>query len=331
MNPYRRILLVVDPSMRRTPAFDRALGLAKATGAELCLCLFDYMSAVSVVGVVSAQVKSLAQRAFISEREDWLRDLALELQEDKVKVRTAVVWGSPIHERIVDKVLELNPDLVIKDVHLESALKRVVFTPLDWHLLRLCPAPLLLVTHVGRDFSGRIVAAVDPMRTMQSAQELDDRVVQAAIRLATQGNGELHLAHAFGGLPQPAAAGTAALEVSAAYDQLRLLHRQRFQEFARRHAIPAERAHMIDGLAHRAIADLASELHAKVVVLGTIHRTGLQRILIGSTAERILNLLSCDVLAVKPDGFATDLAHYLGRPAIPGAEAESQAAAKDQS
>ena len=39
------------------------------------------------------------------------------------------------------------------------------------------------------------------------------------------------------------------------------------------------------------------------VVMGAISRSGLRRLFIGSTAERVLDLLRCDVLVIKPRGF----------------------------
>ena len=42
-----------------------------------------------------------------------------------------------------------------------------------------------------------------------------------------------------------------------------------------------------------------------LVVMGTVSRTGIPGLLIGDTAEVILNNLECSVLAVKPTGFVT--------------------------
>jgi universal stress protein E len=39
-----------------------------------------------------------------------------------------------------------------------------------------------------------------------------------------------------------------------------------------------------------------------------VARSGLQRVFVGHTAERVLDALDCDVLVVKPPGFHTPLA-----------------------
>jgi universal stress protein E len=41
--------------------------------------------------------------------------------------------------------------------------------------------------------------------------------------------------------------------------------------------------------------------------MGAVSRRGLDRLLIGSTAERTLDRLNCDVLVVKPRGFRTNV------------------------
>jgi nucleotide-binding universal stress UspA family protein len=48
-----------------------------------------------------------------------------------------------------------------------------------------------------------------------------------------------------------------------------------------------------------------AKLQADIVVMGTVARTGISGLIIGNTAETILNQLTCSVLAVKPSGFKT--------------------------
>jgi hypothetical protein len=41
--------------------------------------------------------------------------------------------------------------------------------------------------------------------------------------------------------------------------------------------------------------------------MGAVSRAGLKRVFIGNTAERMLDMLDCDVLVVKPPGFVSAL------------------------
>jgi nucleotide-binding universal stress UspA family protein len=47
------------------------------------------------------------------------------------------------------------------------------------------------------------------------------------------------------------------------------------------------------------IASQAKKLHASMIIMGSHGRTGLQRLLLGSVAERTLRLAGCPVLIVK--------------------------------
>ena len=44
-----------------------------------------------------------------------------------------------------------------------------------------------------------------------------------------------------------------------------------------------------------------------LMVMGTVARSGLAGLLIGTTAERVLRKLPCSVLTVKPDGFVSPI------------------------
>ena len=63
--------------------------------------------------------------------------------------------------------------------------------------------------------------------------------------------------------------------------------------------------HIMKGEPHKVIPNLAQEMKADLVVMGTVARTGIPGLIMGNTAETILNNIGCSVLAVKPPGFVT--------------------------
>ena len=60
-----------------------------------------------------------------------------------------------------------------------------------------------------------------------------------------------------------------------------------------------------DGRRPDVIAEFAKAHHVELIVMGTVARTGIPGLLIGNTAETILQRVDCSVLAVKPDGFVS--------------------------
>jgi len=55
-----------------------------------------------------------------------------------------------------------------------------------------------------------------------------------------------------------------------------------------------------DGEVYKVIIDVAKEYQADMIVMGSLGRTGIKRLLMGSTAERVLGNASYPVLIVKP-------------------------------
>jgi len=44
-----------------------------------------------------------------------------------------------------------------------------------------------------------------------------------------------------------------------------------------------------------------------LIVMGTLARAGVEGLLIGNTAEKILSRIDCSVLALKPEGFVSPI------------------------
>lgn len=57
---------------------------------------------------------------------------------------------------------------------------------------------------------------------------------------------------------------------------------------------------IVTGIPYEEIISNASKMDASLIVLGTHGRTGLDHLLFGSTAERVVRSASCPVLTVRP-------------------------------
>jgi nucleotide-binding universal stress UspA family protein len=67
---------------------------------------------------------------------------------------------------------------------------------------------------------------------------------------------------------------------------------------AKRRGAPLE-PFLLEGQPFDAILNLARQKQATLIILGSHGRTGLKRLLMGSTAERVIGLADCPVLVVK--------------------------------
>jgi universal stress protein E len=297
-------MVIVDGNPVLTPGLVRAAALARKSGDRLLLASFEFDRTLA-----RAAARGFDLDAYLRGRREKLEALAGQLRRDGLAVATQLFWGHPVMARMLLTVLAEQPQMVIKDVHREGALKRVLFTPTDLDLLRQCSAPLMLVRSGTHGLPRRILAAVDPLDDESHPDELGARVVAAANRLAMQCGAELDVVHVFEYVPPFVVPGllTGALPNMGLVEQFRAMHFDALQAFAKRQGIPKDRLHMLDGIAGREIAGFAAANGIDVVVMGSIQRNFLQRLSIGSVAEDLLQRLDCDVLVLKPEGFVDRL------------------------
>lgn len=306
-----RILAIVDPTSGVQPALDKARLLAKRSGGTLELFVCDFDPSLSGRPMFDTERLQQLRAAFVSERTESLEALAEEIRADGISVETHVRWDNPVHRGVLRRVQESSPGLVVKDTHHHSAMRRVLLTNTDWSLIRSCPAPLLLAKPRGWSEHPRILAALDPEHMAEQTAALDHGILDAAGLLARTLDGEMHVVHAFLSAALLAAvtgagAGAMAFPSGASAGEVVVRERERMRAvlagLLARHAVPDGRIHLEQGSAADVLQIVARSLPADVLVMGAVSRSRLQELFVGSTAERVLDLLACDVLVVKQPG-----------------------------
>ncbi len=311
MAQTNHVLAIIDPTATEQPVIDRAALLAARMkrGLELFIC--DYDQYLAGERFFDSESLAKARDSLIENHKQNLEKMAAELAKGNGKgLETSVdaCWDHPLHEGIVRKVERAKPAFVVKDTHYHAILKRTIFSNTDWNLIRECPAPLWLVKP--HDFGERpkIIAAVDPVHERDKPAELDQAILTQAGELAETLGGETHVLHAFD--PSPAYAASAdsmafpiATPIREMLDSLRQSHEAAVKELVGGRGIDGSRVHIIEGDTRSALNRLIDEIEADVVVMGAVSRSALQRLVLGSTAEQVLDHVTCDVLVLKPHGF----------------------------
>jgi universal stress protein E len=77
-------------------------------------------------------------------------------------------------------------------------------------------------------------------------------------------------------------------------------HKDKMHTLLKEHNLLNNPFHVAEGRADIAIPDIAKEIEAQLLILGTVGRTGLSGAFIGNTAEHVLANMSCDILTLKP-------------------------------
>jgi len=308
MPAIRRILVAIkDPWARSLPALGKAAQLAHALNAELQL--FHACSEPVYVDVAQANGYDLAQleHTGLAKPSGRLEALARRIGQRGLAVSCRVDWDYPAYEAVIRGAQRFKADLIVAERHLKAHHFSWLLHFTDFELLRLAAPPVLLVKTPQLYRRPRILAAVDPSHAYSKPIRLDREILRAAVVLSQALHGRLHAVHAFdplpiGGLPEGLALTEAAQKIEAAAESKASKRLARVLKGA---DIPESRRHMLACHPIDAVERVASEIGSDIVVMGAVSRSGLDRLVIGNTAERVLDRLPCDVLIVKPRRFVS--------------------------
>lgn len=296
MKTFHHIIAAVD----FTPSCLRALREA-ARRASL-----DHAAVTAVHVMDEFLVHELKAALFTSEaavRAEWeakLRKFVDSSGAGGAAIKTEVRVGHPYVE-LVEACHSHNADLLVMgDKGSESGPHHI--GAIAAKCIRKAPVDVLIVRHDVETPFQRVVACVD-------LSENSAKAVQFALHLATQDKAQLDCVHIYqsalamamdyGGFVTPMTPVVTDEEALKSWEG----ELGRFLEPLLRNTEGiAVQQHVIEQINVRdAIVDYAIAQKADLVVLGTRGKGVLRHMLIGTTAEKIVQRAPCSILAVKPD------------------------------
>ncbi|RZM80745.1 hypothetical protein C3B51_11810 [Pseudoalteromonas rubra] len=324
MKRFNKILCVVDPETTMDTAVVQTLKLARDNQAD--------------VTFISVLKEAKHWRAFFTSKEEYASQLkeliankraaieakikALDSNQDPAIIVCTGIGFIEIIKRAVDDQY----DLVVKCAEDADWMDRMLGSE-DMHLLRKCPCPVLMLKPGQLDAFGKILATVD---VNDSFRELDDEQVQDklnqavmeySVSLSLPELSELHVGSAWDAYAEDwLRYGTFAHQSDEQVDDYveqgrrdcatklaRLVTKMDalFDKSAVQYLQP--KLHQVKGKASKEIPLLAQKHQIDLIVMGTVGRVGIPGLIIGNTAESILEQTQCSVLAIKPKGFQTPI------------------------
>jgi len=307
MENYKNILVIIDPNTNDQKALKRAIELSSKNKAKITafLSIFDF--SYEMTTMLSADEREVMRKTVITDRQQWVDEIIAEYNPDNLTIESKVVWHNRPFEAIIDEVIHQHYDIVFKGTHQHDKLKSVIFTPTDWHLLRKCPSPLLMVKEHNWPENGNILAAVNLGNEENEHQSLNDKIAIQAKRFAGMMKANTYLVNSFPGTPVNIAIEIPEFDSNEYNASMLQHHKKAMFKFAAKYDIPSSNTIVEEGLPEDVISEVAHRIDAELVILGTIGRTGISAALIGNTAEHVLDQLNCDVLALKPEGYESPL------------------------
>ncbi len=220
-------------------------------------------------------------------------------QED-VDIDIAVETGNEFLS-VMDRVMTQGHDLVVvtsdEDQHDHATIKR---------LFRKCPCPVWVI-RPSRARILRVLAAINPD---PEEIELNREILHLASTMVARFGGELHLVHAWElygeeTMRTSAFIHTSSEELAKLLAEEETRHGEALNELIAAAGVEDApwKLHLQKGPADQVVCDLIAKSRINLLVMGTIARTGLPGVIIGNTAEKVLDDVHCSVVAIKPPEF----------------------------
>ncbi|BDX06535.1 universal stress protein UspE [Planctobacterium marinum] len=304
MSGFNKILAVIDPTQEQQKSLVRALELANKCDGSVTAFLSIYDFSYDMTTMLSVEEREMMRQAVVDDRTEWLVAM-IEQQPNaqNIKVDVKVVWHNRPYESIIVEAMAENYDLIVKGTQQHDTLKSVIFTPTDWHLLRKAPVSVLLVKDHAWPENGVVLGAVNVGTEDEAHQSLNKRITETCKDMATVLKGHVHLVNSFPGTPINIAIEIPEFDPQTYNQSVKDHHVACMKQHAENLGVDVAHCHVKEGLPEDVIPAIAKKFDAELVVIGTVGRQGISAALIGNTAEHVIDMLGCDVLALKPEGF----------------------------
>jgi len=329
MQRIRRILVAVkNPAARTLPAVNKAAQIAKGLGAQLTL--FHDIATTLYTEALQQREGDLKswQREIQTARREQLEKLAARVRRHGIDVDVAADWDFPPYEAIIRKAQRISADLLVVENHHGTGRHpaRWLLAYTDWELLRQCPIPVLLVKNRRMYHRPRVLAAIDPTHGRAKASNLDRQILRAGAQLVHALHGELHAMHAVPPvLPVVSAMPDGMLiDIGEQSTALERGARRRLEKVVDGFDIKRSHCHLLEGRPNDVIPRIAKRERGAIVAMGVVSRSGLKRFFIGNTAEFVMDVVTSDILVVKPADFDSRIprtgrgVQVLSLPILPG-------------
>lgn len=289
------LLFPTDGSSCARQAYAHATYLADRHGAE-----------VHVLNVVEERTNNLDNLSELIElREaDILEQLHIPVPESqrpqtKERIHREKVTNPSAAGGILDYAGAHDIDLIVMGTHGRRGVKRVLIGSVAEEVVRLSTCPVFTVCERGdpapEEAVNRILVPVDFSKHTAA-------LLQHARELAVTYDAQLDLLHVVEGLSIPSVYGVKPVSINSPDVQERV--RKRLDEYAAEMQLSGRTlaSHVRSGHPAHEVLDFIDEHAVDLVAIATHGRTGFERLLIGSVAEKVVRMASCPVFAVKSFG-----------------------------
>ncbi|HXZ96874.1 MAG TPA: universal stress protein [Burkholderiales bacterium] len=272
--PFSRLLLVTQGTKFDTGAEQVALAMATRGGVRL-LAVFPVVSNPEYVTLAP----ELEQKAEVHAAR-ILTELRREASQQNLEIETRVRLGEEPYIEVVDEASKQKIDLIVMRTRGKRGLMaRLLVGENVAKVIGHARCSVLVVPRKAHMWKKRVLLATDGSRFSVAAAAVAGAMAKwyqlpvTVISVVTDSH-----------IKEVRAEASDAIERA-----LDMLRRERVTAAGK----------VVDGWPHEALIGAAEAFGADLIVVGSHGRTGLEKVVMGSTAERVIGLAKCPVLVVK--------------------------------
>jgi len=313
---FQNILVTSENLEKQVDALKQALSLARNHSAELsAFAMYPELpksllsKKENIEEALKAQFKAQIEQSIAAVRD------TLAIAPDAFPVTLHLESGDLTGVRIIQQVLRNNHDLLIKDA--QQVKRGKGYKAIDMELLRKSPCPVWLCRPIEKSRQNiRVAVAIDPLSSEDVGHQLSISLLQRAQSLADTCNGKLDIVACWtyryeSYLRSNAFVKTDESQIDKEVAEAQSTHLEALNNLIRESGISGNnQIHHLKGKAEDTIPDFIETQQVDILVMGTVARTGIPGLIIGNTAENIVQNLNCSLLAMKPNGFVTPIKTY---------------------
>lgn len=280
-------------------AVDRALQLAKVESSRITFVTSFESHPDTPAERQAAETDEDTVLPSIRREMDKLVDTALAA---KLDAGWEFLFG-PSWKMLCNKAHTDNHDLLVVGTRKRSGFSRTVMGSTSKRVAHFAPCPVWIVQHQPRPLYETIVIAVD-------LTEITEPVLRHGLSWACWNKSDVHIIHAVPNWYDGRwyRAGYAKDAILSEHQENKKKARRTMGDMLSRvmeeMVLPSTPHVMVEtGNPEDVIWRAITGQNANLLVMGIVGRSGMQRYLVGDTAERLLPELPCCLLAVKADDF----------------------------
>lgn len=270
MSEQQKIFVVVDPNDEQHIALERVKITSK---------LHDIKSYVHVfVAVDGDAVDTRAYNTNLVRDQRWFDEkIKAPLAEAGVEYLIEVCWSTEWQAAIRQAAKSADADLIYLPAHAKNANRRFLFTESKWELLKGAYCPVVLIRPGAADARKTILAAVNFQAVRDVQIELNAKILAEARKYAGIYGADLHVVNGY----------------------MNSMNYPDRGALARETGLDSSHIHVDSGYTSDVVSNVAREIAADLVVMGTLGQNGMTTSRRGNTAERLIDALDTDVMVIN--------------------------------